>query len=117
MLARQFRFHGYGSLSYLFRRGQTIRGQFVILRVLHNPRRQQGRVAVIVSRKVSKSAVVRNRIRRRIFEAVRLRLNYIEKPHDLAFIALKPELCTMPADELHRDIETVLSRANLIKQQ
>lgn len=30
------------------------------------------RLAVVVSKKVSKSAVVRNRIRRRIFESVRL---------------------------------------------
>lgn len=37
----------------------------------HNDRRSNYRLAVVVSKKVHKSAVTRNRIRRRIYEAVR----------------------------------------------
>lgn len=49
------------------------------------------RFGFLVSRKVSKKAVVRNKIRRRLSEAVRLNLKDIKKGIDIALIAL-PEL-------------------------
>ena len=72
MLVRSNRFHGYHSLDHVYRRGATVRAPYCALRYVVNSRRQHYRLAVVVSKKVHKSAVVRNRIRRRIYEIVRL---------------------------------------------
>jgi ribonuclease P protein component len=71
MIARKHRFHSYGSLNSVYRQGQTARNPQLSLRYATRDPRKPYRVAVVVSRKVHKSAVVRNRIRRRIFEIVR----------------------------------------------
>ena len=68
MIGRRYRFLGRGSLKYLFRRGRTILDptDHLRLRWVINQRRSHPRLAVIVSKKVSKQAVTRNRIRRRL---------------------------------------------------
>ena len=71
MIGRRFRFHGYGSLRFVYRRGNTARGPWFAVKSTDNPRRDEYRAAVVVSRKVHKSAVVRNRIRRRLYELMR----------------------------------------------
>jgi ribonuclease P protein component len=104
VLARNFRFHGYNSLDGVYRRGKTIRGPFTMLKYAENPRRSQYRVAVVVSKKVHKSAVVRNRIRRRIFEIVRRNDQLIAGPYDLAFTVFDESVSTMAAADLERAI-------------
>ena len=56
-------------------------------------------MAVIVSKKVSKKAVTRNRIRRRCFELWRPHLADLPAA-DLALIASQPELADWPAPRL-----------------
>ncbi|HEX6462237.1 MAG TPA: ribonuclease P protein component [Candidatus Saccharimonadales bacterium] len=113
MLARRYRFHGYGSLQYLFRHGKTIRGRYILLRYIKNERRPHGRISVIVSKKIAKSAVVRNRIRRRVFEAIRLQQPRFEGAHDLAFIIVSQDIIDSKSTELVKDIETTLQRARI----
>ncbi len=70
MIHRQYRFHGYNALRFVYKQGKTARTARCLLRYAPNPRRSRCRVAVVVAKKVHKSAVVRNRIRRRIYAAV-----------------------------------------------
>ena len=65
MLGKLHRFHGYNALNLAHKQGQVVRGPAMSLKYMLNTRRQIYRVAVVVSKKVSKSAVTRNRIRRR----------------------------------------------------
>lgn len=108
MLARAYRFHGYHSLDAVYRRGTTVRGPFTMLRYLSNPKRQQYRCAVVVSKKVSKSAVTRNRIRRRIYEIVR---NHYQTaaPVDMVITVFDEAAATMPADQLESAITRQLA--------
>ncbi|MGH7193775.1 MAG: ribonuclease P protein component, partial [Candidatus Saccharimonadales bacterium] len=71
MLGRTHRFHGRKSLNGVYRHGRTARTAAMSLRYSRRASDRPYRVAVVVSRKVSKSAVTRNRIRRRIYAAVR----------------------------------------------
>ena len=71
MISRKHRFHGYGSLRYVYQNGKTVRGPLASLKYVHNPRRDSYRFAIVVSKKVNKSAIVRNRIRRRLFAIIR----------------------------------------------
>jgi ribonuclease P protein component len=113
MLARNYRFHGLGSLNFVYRQGKTVRSQSLSLRYALNNRRQTYRVAVVVSRKVHKSAVVRNRIRRRIYEAVRLELPSTVPPYDLVFTAFSDMLVAMPSSELRQLVTSLLKKAGL----
>lgn len=115
MLARRYRFHGHGSLKYLFKHGKTVRGHFLLLRYIENEKRPHGRVAVVISKKVAKSAVVRNRIRRRIFEAVRTAQPQLKGGHDLAFIVLSRDLEVVESTYVTKDVALILKRAGIWK--
>ena len=71
MLAKKHRFQGPAGLTRVYQKGTTVRSQFSAARYLRG-RRNTYRVAVVVSKKVAKGAPERNRIRRRIFEIIRL---------------------------------------------
>jgi ribonuclease P protein component len=116
MLGKIHRFHGLRSLSYTYKRGQVVRGALLSLKYVQNNRQSTYRVAVVVSRKVHKSAVVRNRIRRRIYEAVRLHADQLAGPYDLIFTVFSPQLAEMPAPELKDLVHTQLKRANLLSK-
>lgn len=113
MLKYQFRFHGHGSLGYLYRNGKSVRVRRVALRFIANTKRPHGRVAVVVGKKVSKSAVVRNRIRRRVFEVVRTHYDHIKPQVDMAITVFSIEYATMPAEELQTELLLLLKDAGL----
>ncbi|MEX2006665.1 MAG: ribonuclease P protein component [Candidatus Saccharimonadales bacterium] len=83
MISRSHRFRGINSLRPVYRHGQTVRGPFFSVKSMSNPKRSSYRLAVVVSRKVDKSAVARNRIRRRFYEAVRQFEDDIASPFDI----------------------------------
>jgi ribonuclease P protein component len=60
MISRAHRFHGYNSLNFVYRNGQTVRGPLFAIKYTINPKRKSYRAAVVVSKKVNKSAVARN---------------------------------------------------------
>jgi ribonuclease P protein component len=113
MIDRTHRFQGHGSLRFVYQKGQTIRGPFCALKFIINNRRRKYRVAVVVSRKVHKSAVVRNRIRRRIYEIVRSESGHISRPFDLVITAYSDQLAEMPAEQLRQAIVEKLEKAEV----
>ncbi|HSD56152.1 MAG TPA: ribonuclease P protein component [Candidatus Saccharimonadales bacterium] len=114
MIDRTHRFQGHGSLRFVYQKGQTVRGPFCALKYIVNNRRKQYRVAVVVSRKVHKSAVVRNRIRRRIYEIVRTNADNISRPYDLVITAYSDQLAIMPAEQLNQAIAEKLEKAGVL---
>lgn len=113
MLSVQHRFHGHGSLRYVYKNGQAIRSHLITVKYITNPYRKHSRFAVVVSKKVHKSAVGRNRIRRRIYEIVRQELPRITQPHDVAIMVFSGEVLTMPHEELVETIRQLFSQGNL----
>jgi ribonuclease P protein component len=114
MLAAQYRFHGHRSLSFLFRHGETARRKMLSLKYVHNPRRATSRCAIVVGRKVSKSAPVRNRIRRRIYEIVRQHWNDLHSGYDIVFFVYDDSVATMPHKELEELIVGLLADAHIL---
>lgn len=113
MLAQPYRFHGHGSLRYLYRNGRTTRNRMLLLRYIENKKRTKSRFAVIVGKKVVKSAVKRNRIRRRVFEVLRTHLASIQPKTDITITVYSAELLTMSPAELERAVISVLASAHL----
>lgn len=114
MINYTHRFHGRSSLRFVYQRGQAVRGNYLSLRYARNPRQRSYRVAVVVSRKVSKSAVVRNRIRRRLYELVRTRAGQIQEPFDLVFIVYDEAVATMEPAALKRLVAGQLQKAGVV---
>jgi ribonuclease P protein component len=108
MIGRKHRFHGYGSLRRVYQRGKTARTPYVNLRYAARDTHKPYRVAVVVSRKVSKSAVVRNRIRRRIYEAVRRTDETIAPGVDLVFTVFDDRIAAMETPALQKIVEDLL---------
>ena len=117
MIKKQHRFHGYNSLNFVYRQGQTVRGPLSSIKYTKNPRRQHYRAAVVVSKKVHKSAVVRNRIRRRIYEVIRQLEPKIVEPYDIVITVFHENIATTPSDELHKLLYAQLSQANILQNK
>lgn len=114
MLTKAHRFHGHNSLNYVYRHGQTVRGPLTSLKYAPNNRRQTYRVAIVVSKKVHKSAVVRNRIRRRIYEQIRLISDEIKQPYDIVFTVFHDNIAELPIDELAKLLHAQLHQAGVL---
>lgn len=113
MIAGKYRFHGYGSLKYLFGHGKTYRFKSVSVRVAPNTRRSNSRMAVVVSKKVLKASPKRNRVRRRIFEIMRTNWQHILPAHDILLTVYDPNVAGMPHEQLAAEIIDALQRSHL----
>jgi ribonuclease P protein component len=113
MLAFIYRFHGHGSLRYVYKNGQAVRSRLVTVKHVANKFRTHSRFAVVVSKKVHKSAVGRNRIRRRVYEVIRAELPKITSSHDVVIIITSSELISLPADELKELLQQSFQQAKL----
>lgn len=109
MLSQKYRFHSRGGVNYVYQKGTTYRTPTLTLTTHPNARGFQ-RFAVVVSKKVLKSAVGRNRIRRRIYEAIRLNLSHLPVARDYIFVVRSPEYTTMPFSEIQNNIFHLLDR-------
>ena len=115
MIPFSYRFHGHNSLRYVYKNGQAVRSRLATLKSSPNPHRKKSRIAVVVGKKVLKSAVGRNRIRRRIYEYIRQQMPRLDKNFDIAIIVSSSEFATMPSDDLTSTIEDLFKKAGLYK--
>ena len=76
--------------------------------------RNKQRYAVVVSKKILKSAVGRNRIRRRSYEAIRALLPNVQKPVDCIFIINSKDILDIDFKELRTLIRDLLKGADII---
>lgn len=108
MISKIHRFHGLGSLNYAYRRGMSIRGQYFGIKTVKN-KQNSYRVAVVVSKKVAKSAPKRNRIRRRVYEAIRLTAPKYLTNQDVIINIYDDKFLELPFTEIVRSVELQLN--------
>lgn len=114
MLSKEHKIIRKKDFEGIFRRGIGFREGFLTLRVKQNSS-QFSRFAFVVSRKVSKKATVRNKIRRRLRGLIKIQINKITKGVDCVFIAL-PGLEKKNSGELKNILSSLLGKAGLIKE-
>ncbi len=114
MISNEHRFHGLGSLRFVYGRGDVVRGQLFLIRYARNSKRKTYRAAVVVSKKVNKSAVVRNRIRRRLYEIVREHESDITAPYDIAIIVHSDQVAELSSEKLGEQVKRQLESAKII---
>lgn len=114
MIPFNYRFHGHNSLNFVYRKGQTVRTTTLTFKFLPNKFRSRSRAAVVVSKKISKSAVQRNRIRRRIYNIINVHIKQFKSPIDLVIIVNSLEINNLSYMELKTKIEQYLVAIKII---
>jgi len=87
MLKKTYRLKRQKEFKALFQKKQLVKEGFLILKMAPN-NKKESRFGVVVSQKVSKKAVVRNKIKRQIRAIIFRNLQKIKKGYDLVFIVL-----------------------------
>lgn len=72
------------------------------------------RIGFVVSQKISKKAVIRNKIKRRLREIIRLNLLIIKEGYDIVFFT-KKGIENKKFSELKEIVKKLLQKARLIK--
>ena len=115
MIPSPYRFHGHNSLRYVYTNGKAVRSQTLTVKWAQNTHRSKPRFSVVVSKKVIKSAIGRNRIRRRIYEYLRIHLHQLDKVYDIVVICTSPDLKDIPYPDLKGQLDTLIEKAALYK--
>ena len=110
MIVRTHRFRGRTSVLRALKRGRVIRGHYFSFKIAQKNPNKPWRAAVVVSRKVHKSAVVRNRIRRRLYEQLRLRGERQPLDYDLIIIVYSERVATISAEELATALDSMFTQ-------
>ena len=113
MLSSKYRFHSRGGVKYTYQKGKTIRTPKLSLVFAPNKKQKQ-RYAVVVSKKVLKTAVGRNRIRRRFYEAIRLEFDSTLKL-DCIVVIYSKEFTKMDFSQIRELIKNLLAKASVEK--
>jgi ribonuclease P protein component len=96
----------------VFKGSGAFREAFLLLRPVKNTLNST-RFVFVVGKTVSKKATVRNKIRRKIREVVRLRMSEIKKGFDVVFIVSKTAV--IPSfKEVELIVDKLLKKAKLI---
>ena len=99
-------------IPFILEKGLQTKSSFFIVRYQKNDVALP-RFCAIISRKVEKSAVKRNRIRRQIFESIRLNLKENENLRILAYdLVLIPKKIVLKKDfhDIKKDISSLLNK-------
>lgn len=113
ILASENRLKTTGRIEEVKKRGKVLQDQFFGLVYLSKKDETKPRFAFIISTKISKLAVHRNRINRSLHEGVRRVLNIVPKSYDYVFLA-KKNIEQKSTEEIIREVE-IFFRKNEIK--
>ncbi len=114
MLSRANRFHGRASLRYVYQNGKMVRGPLLGLKYAVNERRQAFRCAIVVSKKISKSAVKRNRVRRQLYAIVGGLAPQITQPYDLVITVFSDQALSETGQRLEQQLQRQLRQAGVV---
>jgi len=113
MLPKENRLKKEKEFEAVFKGGRTIKGKSVFLRYLINGT-DKTKVGFVVSKKISKLAVVRNKAKRRMRDIVRLKKDGLKEGLSIVIISL-PSITKLTYKEIKEDLENLLSKEELIK--
>ncbi len=113
-MKRRYRLREKERFQEVRRKGRSYVDRLLVLSALPNDL-PYSRFGFSVSRRIGK-AVVRNRVKRRLREAVRLRMGQIEPGWDVVFIARAP-IREVDFHTIDAAVARLLRRASLLKQE
>lgn len=112
MLARSHRLRKSSDILHVYKKGGRAYSQYFLAHSLRTGR-PETRLAVIISKKVDKRAVVRNRNRRRVSEILRAELTRIKPGFDI-LITIKLDIRELSSTELKRELVGVMQKSGVL---
>lgn len=112
MLPKENRLKKKKDFQKVFSSGEMVQGETV--GVLFSKTKDKTRVGIVVSSKVSKKAVERNRVRRAVQESFRKFLPRITQPLDIV-VLVKKKILEKSAVEVENDLEQVLKTRKVLR--
>jgi len=113
MLAKQYRLRTTNDFKGVFKKGRGVTKGGLMVRV-KSADRGHPRIGIIVSKKVAKKAVARNRIRRILAEAIRTHLDYMRANVDVVVVAL-PDFEAKKTPQAAKILYDLFKQASLLK--
>ena len=112
MLSQQNRLKNKKDFDRVFKYGKSSKNDFLLLKFKNN-NLEDSRFGIVVGKKVSKKAVVRNKIKRRLTEIIKKKLDKIKRGIDVVLIT-NPGLEKEKFKNLEEKIENIFKKANII---
>ena len=111
MLASKHRFHRRNHVNRVYKQGSSVRQGALSLKYRVAEGGSHTKFAVVVSKKVAKNAVDRNRIRRRIFELLRNNKNTVPDGFEGVVGVFDASVADLPHKELEKHVRDLLAKA------
>jgi ribonuclease P protein component len=96
----------------IHRRGQVIHGRDIVIKILKN-NLPITRFGIVVGTKVSKKAVRRNAIRRKISAVISQKMAKVREGNDIVLIT-KPSIVSKKAKDIESIVTEIFEQANLL---
>lgn len=98
-------------VQYILKKGSALFNKNFTVKFLpsENPETEESRFCVIVSKKIAAKAVPRNKLRRQIFEAIRLQKTALPTKKDIVIIT-KQATINLDFDGLRTEIANILKK-------
>ncbi|MBZ9571746.1 ribonuclease P protein component [Patescibacteria group bacterium] len=113
MLFKESRLKKSKDFEKVFRAGRGFKEDFLFLKIIKN-NLNHSRFGFMVSKKLSKKATLRNKMKRRLRELVRMKLGKIKKGVDVVLVA-SPGLEKKDFWEIEEILNKIFEKASLIK--
>ncbi len=115
MLPVQNRLKKKKDFDVVFRKGRSFREDFLSIKIIPNDL-EFSRFGLVVGQKVSKKAVSRNKVKRRLREAIRMELPNIKKGVDVILMT-SPEIAGKDFLEIEKRIKEIFIKAKILNYQ
>lgn len=113
MLARDHRLRKAYEITRVYKKGSYGSAEGVVSVKAALSGRPLTRVVVVVAKKVSKRAVVRNRLRRRIIGLLQQEWETVRSGYDIV-ISVHSDVSQQPVEDVRQSLKGALSRAGVI---
>lgn len=115
MLPSQNRLKKKKDFQKVFKKGKGLRENLITLKWVNN-NLETSRFGIVISKKISKKAVLRNKIRRRLREEIKKILPHFKKGIDIVIIA-NPGATKEKREKIAEDLKKIFYRARLISKE
>ena len=98
----------------IYKKGKSFSGRFFSLRILpQEDKEEETRFGIVISLKISKKAVIRNKKKRQLREIIRLNKDKIRSGY-LCLVLTKKEIIDAKYDELEKEFIFLIKKAGLL---
>jgi ribonuclease P protein component len=111
MIAKKFRLHQKSDFDKLAKSSNKFYSNNFVLKLVKNDE-DFNCFAVVVSKKISLKAVIRNKIRRRVYEIIRLNMDNFQKSFKI-IIFVKKGVLEMEYSKLEKELLYLFEKARL----